>query len=122
MIVEILGQMEERRIAKLKNNIVQYNILYRGIRNKIRRAREKLLEEQCEEADRLHEKHDSFKFHKKFKEITECFRDKNTPSIRQNNKILTDSNEIRMACENILKPYTVYVEDIRWQHKTKQNE
>lgn len=64
---EILDRMKERRIAKLKSPTDQCNIIHRNIHNKIRQAKEMWREEQYQKEERLHEKHDSFHFHKKSK-------------------------------------------------------
>ncbi|KAK9873776.1 hypothetical protein WA026_002133 [Henosepilachna vigintioctopunctata] len=70
MTKEILNKMEYRRIAKLENNDIKFNQIHKDVRKKIRQAKEQWLTEQCPEAEKLHEMHDSFIFHKKFQEIT----------------------------------------------------
>ncbi|KAK9879437.1 hypothetical protein WA026_006507 [Henosepilachna vigintioctopunctata] len=103
MTKEILNRMEDRRIAKLENNDIKYKQINKDIRNKIRQAKEQWLTEQCHEAERLHEMHDSFNFHRKFKEITSCYNKRNVSSIRHNNKIITDNEQLRLTWENYIK-------------------
>lgn len=53
--------MEERRIAKMKND-KDYNKIHRDIRNKIKQTKKKIPIGQCQEAERLHEMYDTFNF------------------------------------------------------------
>ncbi|KAK9885673.1 hypothetical protein WA026_012435 [Henosepilachna vigintioctopunctata] len=95
MTKKIFNRMEDRRIAKLENNDIKYNEIHKDIRHKIRQAKKQRLTEQCHEAERLHEMHDSFNFHKKFKES--CYNKRNVSSIRHNNKIITDNEQLRLT-------------------------
>lgn len=103
MTKEILDEMEKRRLAKTKDDKEQYNRIHRGIRNKIKQAKEKWLTEQCQEAESLHELHDSFNFHKKLKEISGCYKKRNISSVRRNNKIITNNEELRQTWEEYIK-------------------
>ncbi|KAL3278501.1 hypothetical protein HHI36_023898, partial [Cryptolaemus montrouzieri] len=67
MTVEIMQLMNERRL--LKNVPDRYGEVDTIIRRKIKEAKQKWSQEQCDEAERLARLHDSFNFHKKVKEI-----------------------------------------------------
>ncbi|KAK9885589.1 hypothetical protein WA026_012347 [Henosepilachna vigintioctopunctata] len=47
--------------------------------------------------------HDSFNFHRKFNEITSCYNKRNVSSIRHNNKMITDNEQLRLTWENYIK-------------------
>lgn len=62
---EILQQMERKKPAKIEKEYRKYTQLYREIRWKVRQANNNWLTEQFMEAEELHQKHDSFNYHKK---------------------------------------------------------
>lgn len=74
MTDEILDLMEDRRLAKLGGDNTKYREIQRSVRRKIKEAKLNWITEQCEEAEKLLEVHDSFNFHKKIKEITGTYR------------------------------------------------
>ena len=65
---EILQIMEQRRLNKRK--MPEYNRLHKLGRSEIWRAKEKWLNEKCEEIKKVQEQHDSFNMHKMIKEMT----------------------------------------------------
>lgn len=110
MTDEILALMADRRIVK--NQQDKYNEINRSIKRKILEAKEKWTQEKCEEAERLHQLHDSFNFHRKIKEITGENKSNTLTSIknRQGTTIL-DINELNDTWKN-------YAEALFWDQRT----
>ncbi|KAL3282518.1 hypothetical protein HHI36_005700 [Cryptolaemus montrouzieri] len=80
--------MNERHL--LKNVPDRYKEVDTIIRSKIKEAKVKWTQEQCDKAERLHRPHDLFNFHKKVKEITSTGRKTSITMIKneQGNPIL----------------------------------
>uniref|UniRef100_A0A8D9EQ38 Craniofacial development protein 2 n=1 Tax=Cacopsylla melanoneura TaxID=428564 RepID=A0A8D9EQ38_9HEMI len=74
MTSEILELMELRR--KEKDNPTTYKELQKTIRRKIREAKEKEKQEQCDEIEFYQSRYDDFNLHRKVKEITGRLRKK----------------------------------------------
>ncbi|XP_030754464.1 uncharacterized protein LOC115881196 [Sitophilus oryzae] len=110
MTDEILTLMADRRIVK--NQQDKYNEINRSIKRKILEAKEKWIQEKCEEAERLHQLHDSFNFHRKIKEITGENKRNTLTSIknRQGTTIL-DIKELNDTWKN-------YAEALFWDQCT----
>lgn len=62
--------MEDRRIAKAKQQQQRYTEINNTIKQQCRQAKENWITTECEEAERMHAVHDSVNFHRKLKQIT----------------------------------------------------
>ncbi|XP_050505674.1 craniofacial development protein 2-like [Diabrotica virgifera virgifera] len=71
----ILQMMDRRRESKRKD-YVAYQFLDKEIKKAVREAKNRNLEEQCEEIEMLERKHDSFNLHKKIKEAAGIYKSK----------------------------------------------
>jgi hypothetical protein len=101
MTDHILQLMDERR--KSKNNPAQYRNLQRLIRNEIRKAKEDWMKCQCEELESYDRSHNTFKMHKKLKELTGTNR-KHTPSclLDDSSNLILDEKEIMVTWEKYI--------------------
>uniref|UniRef100_A0A8D8SH15 Craniofacial development protein 2 n=1 Tax=Cacopsylla melanoneura TaxID=428564 RepID=A0A8D8SH15_9HEMI len=104
MTEEILGMMEERRISK--NDPQKYKNIQKAIRNKIREAKEKELEDRCTEIEFLQQKHDSYNLHRKVKELT------GTCNRKQQGKLTDSDGNIIIDKQEKLKTWKEYLEKL----------
>ncbi|XKL61738.1 hypothetical protein PGB90_001571 [Kerria lacca] len=82
MTENIMQKMELRRIVKLRHMTVEYRNIHKEIRINVKEAKSKWVNEQCEEAKQLLERHDTFNFHKKIKTMTRRFKKRNLTAVR----------------------------------------
>ena len=91
---DILQKMNRRRL--MKNKTSDYKALDKEIKEDCSRARDRWLNEQCAEVERL-EKIDSQVMHKKIKEMTGSARKKTGTTIKKKNgDIAVEKNEIKL--------------------------
>lgn len=101
----ILQLMENRRGYKNKDQI-KYKEIHRQIHKEIKHAKEKWLTEQCNEIEEYQRKHDSFKEHKKIKEITHTYRKRNIGVLKDTDgRIIIDVKEK-------LRTWIKYIEEL----------
>ena len=74
MTNDILAMFEDRRKYKCQGNQNEYRRLQNAIRREIRVAKNRWLKEQCEELERLQERHDDYNLHRKLKEVAGIYR------------------------------------------------
>lgn len=94
MTAHILKLMDERRKYKNKD-ISKYKQVHTVIRKEIKAAKEKWMENVCEEVEEMQQRHDERNIHKKIRHI--CGMNKlkiPTQLTGKDNKILTDKHEI----------------------------
>lgn len=100
---EILELMERRRTIKNKNPNT-YKRINQEIENKIKLAKEKWLQENCEEIERLEAMHDDLNLHRKIKMMTGTMKKKNNINItNEHNKLILDIEEKKQTWENYIK-------------------
>lgn len=104
MTTEILGLMEERRLAK--NNTEKYKQIERVINKKIKEAKELWMADKCLEIEELAAKYDSHNMHKKIKEIVGNRKTKMQTTLRD------EDGTIAVSTEDKLKLWTKYIEDL----------
>lgn len=109
MTNEILKLMEERR--KHKNNNPVYKQIQRELQRKIREAKQKELEEKCQEIEDLQRKYDEFNVHKKVREITGKHKKKVV------GKLLNDKGELIIDRRKIQETWKKYIEDLFYDER-----
>ena len=105
MTKEILEMIERRRKAKVGNK-QRYKELHRQIQKKVKEAKERWLNEKCDEIERLQKIHDSFNIHKRVKEMTGGFRNK------QNNILIDDNGKMILDLKDKLRTWKEYTEKL----------
>lgn len=91
---EVLNGIDERRL--FKNQQDKYNELNGRIKRKIGGAKGSWSREQRDEAEKLHQLHDSCNFHKKVKGIPGASKRTALPSIRnRQGRPIIDTDELR---------------------------
>lgn len=109
MTNEIMAMMEERR--KHKKDPEKYRMIKIAIRNKIREAKDREAVEKCEEIETLQKKYDSYNLHRKVKELTGNFKNKQAG-------ILTDSEgRIIVDKHNKINTWKEYLEKLFEDHR-----
>lgn len=118
MTTEILNLMEERRLNK--GNPSEYNRIQCIIRREIRKAKEKELQEKCQEIEHHQNMHDDFNVHKKVREVTGKY---------QKNKckaLVNEAGEIMIDVERKRETWKTYLEnlfdDVREEQQTTEGE
>lgn len=105
MTQEILTLMEQRRKYKNRNTEL-YNQTHRLIKVKIKEAKEKWLQNCCEEIEELQRKHDDFNLHKKIKLMAGTQR-------KQLPEMLQDGNNIIITnIEDKKNTWITYIEEL----------
>lgn len=103
MTEEILALMEKRREYKHKNNI-QYNLVNKEIQIQIQEAKEKWMNDQCNEIENLKEQHRDRELHQKVKEVTGIWKPKHLSIIaNENNDIELDPEKQKRIWERYLR-------------------
>ncbi|KAG5336862.1 CFDP2 protein, partial [Acromyrmex charruanus] len=91
----IIGDFNAKVGNRRKSNERKYKEIHQKIRQEIKIAKTKWLNEQCKEIEAMHALHDFFYFHKKLKEITNTFKKISISPLKKNNKILIDAQDLR---------------------------
>lgn len=118
MTSEILNLMEERRINK--GNPTEYKRLQQIIRQEIRKAKEKEVQEKCEEIEYHQSRHDDFNVHKKVREVIGKHHKKIcAPLVNETGDIIVDSEKKK-------ETWKIYLEklfhDVREDQVTEESE
>ena len=101
MTPEILELINERR--KVKNNITAYKKLDREVRNACQKAKETLLNNQCQEIEELEKKNPQL-MHTKIKEATRKYK-----TCSSANCIEANNGTIFMEKEKVLERWKEYI-------------
>lgn len=114
MTNEILELMNKRRDLKNRNEY-EYKQIHKLITRKIKVAKERWMEERCEEIEELQRKHDEYAIHKKIKEI-------NYKHQKHNNNYSLRSSENRVLYEkdDVKKEWQAYIEQLFEDDRTQQ--
>lgn len=106
MTDEILGLMEDRRLAKLNREFPRYRELRATIRRKVKEAKLQWVTEQCEEAEELLQLHDTFNFHKKIKSVTGTYRKQRLTALRNKDA------ELILEKDDVLREWKDYAKKL----------
>jgi len=104
MTDEILHLMNKRRKVKNKNDR-EYENIHRQIQNKIREAKQRKLNEDCDEIEALQKKYDSFNMHKKIKQTAGAYKIKKASRLvdTQGNVVIDKHEKIKVWEDYITK-------------------
>lgn len=95
MTDEILHMMEQRRLMK---DTPAYSAIHKQIQRKIKDAKEKKLQEDCQEIEALQEKYDSFNMYKKVKETAGLIKPRTICKLtdKQGNLVIDKQDKIKV--------------------------
>lgn len=109
MTEEILEMMDSRR--KVKNNPDEYRNINKEIRKQIRTAKEREIQEKCNEIENLQLKYDSFNVHRKVKEVTGKYR------TGTRNRLVNNEGKIIVGQGEIKDTWKTYIEQLFYDNR-----
>jgi len=108
MIEKLLLLMEKRR--KQKNSSPAYKSIQRDIQKTVREAKQKELDEKCQEIETLQSRFDEFNVHRKVRKVTAEFNKKKVSKLYR--RAVSYSNS-RLSTEDARITSTGFLEEVR---------